>query len=303
MTRPAPGHQSHWQIAPGRTLGLDSPRVIAILNLTPDSFSDGGLLPTTAAAVRRAQVAVDEGAAMLDIGGESTRPGAARVDPAEQIARTIPAIRAIRSAGGPLADIPISIDTTRATVARAALDAGADIINDVSGALEDPAMLALAAERGSGIILMHRERPPELDRYSTDYGSAPAPIAGDIVAHVRAALASMLERAALAGVDEQAIVLDPGLGFGKTVEQNLALIARTPALLTLGRPVLSGLSRKSFVGAASAPPGALLPPDERLPGTLALSVTHLRAGARLFRVHDVATHNQALRAAWSTPDT
>ncbi len=277
---------------------LSEPRLVAILNVTPDSFSDGGVLDSLDAVVRVAREAAEAGAAMLDIGGESTRPGASRVDAQEQIARTIPAIRAIRSAGSILGQIPISIDTTLESVARAAIDTGADAINDVSGGLEDPAILALAAERTAGLILMHRERPPDQDQYSTEYqhASAPVPAASDIVFRVRIALAAALARAARAGVSGQAIVLDPGLGFGKTVEQNLELIARTPDLLTLGRPILSGLSRKSFVGALSASDGQRLTPQERLPGTLALSIAHLRAGARLFRVHDVAAHAQALCA-------
>ncbi len=282
-------------------LDLQQPLVVAILNLTPDSFSDGGKLNTLDATTAAARDAVDAGAAILDIGGESTRPGASRVSAAEQIARVIPAIRAIRAAGGALATIPISIDTTLEPVARAALDAGADAINDVSGGLEDPAILALAAERSAGLILMHRERPPDQDHYSTAYGrpAGPEPVRGDIVAHVRAAFESMLERAESAGVDQRSIVLDPGLGFGKSVEQNIDLIRRTPELLELGRPILSGVSRKSFVGAISAPPGVTLTPGERLAGTLALSIEHLRAGARLFRVHDVAAHAQALRASWA----
>lgn len=318
-----------WHIGLGRTLAVDQPRVIAILNVTPDSFSDGGELPTTEAAVYAARRAAGAGASLLDIGGESTRPGAARVPAREQIARILPAITAIRAAGGHLAAIPISIDTTLEPVARAALDAGADIVNDVSGASEDPRVLHLVAERRAGIILMHRERPPELDLYSTQYarGTSHAPFDGDIVARVRDALARMLSRAIDAGIDPQAVILDPGLGFGKSVAENLELIRRTPELLELGRPVLSGISRKSFVAAVSAHasagrkdtprqpanegPGdgtgsdasghapAPLPPKSRLPGTLALSVEHLRAGARLFRVHDVAEHVMALNAAWA----
>lgn len=294
-----------WQIGPNRTLSLDQPRLIAILNLTPDSFSDGGRLATVDAALRAARQAIESGASMLDIGGESTRPGASRVDAPSQLARVLPVIKAIRAADPPLADIPISIDTTLEPVARAALDAGATVINDVSGATENPAILTLAAERGAGIILMHRERPPDADRYSTDYDPAAAPVTTDIVPHVSRALSAMLARALRAGIDKAAIVLDPGLGFGKTVAQNIELIVRTPELLSLGCPILSGLSRKSFVGAVSAPAGTTLPPDARLAGTLALSIEHLRTGARLFRVHDVAPHDQALRASWraASPDT
>lgn len=287
-----------WRIGPNRTLSLDQPRLIAILNITPDSFSDGGRLATVDAALRAAREAVESGASMLDIGGESTRPGASRVDAPSQIARVLPVIKAIRAAAAPLADIPISIDTTLEPVARAALDAGATVINDVSGGAENPSILNLAAERRAGIILMHRERPPDADRYSTDYDPTAAPVTTDIVPHVSRVLSAILACALRAGIDRSAIVLDPGLGFGKTVSQNIELITRTPDLLALGCPILSGLSRKSFVGAVSAPPGATLEPSSRLAGTLALSIEHLRQGARLFRVHDVAPHDQALRASW-----
>lgn len=293
-----------WHIGLGRTLAVDQPRVMAILNVTPDSFSDGGELATLEDVVAAARRALEAGAAVLDIGGESTRPGAARVSVEEQIARVVPAIRAIRGAGGvgagALATIPISVDTTRAEVARAAIDAGADIVNDVSGGTEDPEMLRLVAERRVGLVLMHRVFAPDRDRYSTAYAAGDAPIAGDVVEHVARGLRAMMERAVGAGVDVRAIVLDPGLGFGKTVEQNLELIRRTGELCEIGRPVLSGISRKSFVGKVSGGggSGAALSPKERLPGTLALSVEHLRAGARLFRVHDVAEHVRVLGVVW-----
>lgn len=276
---------------------------MAILNVTPDSFSDGGKLGSIDAIVRAATEAIDAGASVLDVGGESTRPGATRVDADEQIARVVPAIRAIRDAliarGGAPASVPISIDTTLAPVARAALDAGASIINDVSGGLEDPSILTLAAERRAGLILMHRERAPDQDRYSTDYVTSGAPIRGDVVTHVERALRALLESAIRAGVDERAIILDPGLGFGKTVEQNLELIRATERLLAIGCPLLSALSRKSFVGALSAGPGQTIAPESRLGGTIALTLEHLRRGVRLFRVHDVRPVAEAIRAAWA----
>lgn len=284
-----------WPLSSGLAISLTHPRLIAILNLTPDSFYDGGRLHTPADAVRAAHHAALAGADALDIGGESTRPGASRVSAQEQIARVVPAIKAIRAEGGILGTIPISIDTTLAEVARAALDAGAQIINDVSGATEDPAILSLAASSGAGLILMHRALAPDQDRYSTSYAPSEAPIQGDAVEHVRLALQALMQRAVEAGVDPERIILDPGLGFGKTVEQNAMLIRRTPELLTLGRPILSALSRKSFVGAFAAEPP--LPLDQRLPATLACSIAHFHAGARLFRVHDVAAHTQALRVA------
>lgn len=310
-------HSTHtWQISRTRAVLLDRPRVFAILNTTPDSFADAGRLPTPAHAADAARRAADEGADGLDIGAESTRPGARRVPADEQQRRLIPAISAIRAAG---IDLPITADTTLAQVARDALDAGADAINDVSAGTEDHAILALAAERGAGLILMHRLRPPDQDAYSDRYAHAPeyptnptdptdptcpAQPAG-VVGAVASFLYSRANAARAAGVPAGAIVIDPGLGFGKTVGQNLDLIHAAAAQRALGYPVLSALSRKSFVGRIGL--GRDSTPDERLPATLALSVLHLRAGASVFRVHDTAPHRQALDAAWAltaraTPD-
>jgi dihydropteroate synthase len=283
----------HWKLGSDKALLLDRPRILAILNLTPDSFSDGGRYPGIAAAVEAAAKAVEAGADMLDIGGESTRPGAARVAAEVQIERTIPVIEAIRAAGGPLAQVPISIDTTLSRVAQNALDAGANAINDVSAGLEDPDVFPLAAARGSGLILMHRLSPPERDSYSDRYTQPPA--YGEVVGEVGAFLGARAQVAIDAGVAPEAIVVDPGLGFGKTVEQNLELVRRTGELCRLGFPVVSAASRKSFVAAASGVQGQ--PISERLSGSLALSVMHLFMGAIIFRVHDVAAQAQALRAA------
>ncbi|MEM9559467.1 MAG: dihydropteroate synthase [Planctomycetota bacterium] len=266
---------------------------MAILNVTPDSFADGGRLPTPEHALAAAQTALRHGADLLDIGGESTRPGADRIDADEQIARVVPAICAIRRAG---IEAPISIDTTRAAVARAALDAGADAINDVAAGTEDASMLGLAAERACGLILMHRAAPPQRDRYSDAYSAEPAYPAG-VVEAVRTFLRARLDAALAAGVRADALLLDPGLGFGKSVKQNLELIRATGELLTLGRPVLSALSRKSFVGRVSL--GRDSEPAERLGGTLSLSALHLASGARVFRVHDPGAAGQAIRAAWA----
>ncbi|MEX2218535.1 MAG: dihydropteroate synthase [Phycisphaerales bacterium] len=272
---------------------LDRPRLVAILNLTPDSFYDGGRLGTVEEAVRAAERAVADGADVLDLGGESTRPGAQRVGPEEQVRRIVPVIGAIRARGGAAGDIPISVDTTLAPVARAALDAGADAINDVSAGAEDAGMFGLAAQRSAGLILMHRLRPPERDSYSDRYAEPPR--YGDVAAEVSAFLRERCAAAGARGVAPGSIVIDPGLGFGKTVEQNLELIRRTGELAALGYPVLSGLSRKSFTGRAAGL--AESTPAERLGATLALSVAHLIAGARLFRVHDVAEHRRAVSAA------
>ncbi|MEM8757782.1 MAG: dihydropteroate synthase [Planctomycetota bacterium] len=277
-----------WRIGGGHEIDLATPRVMAIVNVTPDSFSDGGELPTTDAVLKYADRAIEGGAELFDVGGESTRPGAARVPAEEQIRRVAPAVEAIaRRWPG----TPISIDTTRAEVAAAAAHAGATIVNDVSGGTEDPAMLATIVDLGVGCVLMHRERPPDRDRFSDRYSDPP--IVGDAVEHVRSGLASLLAAAESAGIDAERVVLDPGLGFGKTVEQNLALIRRTKELLTLGRPILSGASRKSFVGRAGL--GRDSNPRERLGASIAATVLHARAGARLFRTHDPAAHAQALR--------
>lgn len=267
--------------------------MFTILNLTPDSFADGGRLPTPDHARDAAQRASDEGANGLDLGAESTRPGADRIGADEQIHRLIPAIEAIRNAG---IDLPITADTTLAVVARAALDAGADAINDVSAGMEDDAMLALAAERSCGIVLMHRLAPPKSDSYSDQYQAKPA-YSGGVVQSVRRFLEDRLVAAQRAGVAEHGVLLDPGLGFGKSVAQNLQLIDATGDLLGLGRPVMSALSRKSFVGRVGL--GRDSTPNERLPATLAFSTLHLRAGAKVFRVHDTAPHRQALDAAWA----
>lgn len=281
-----------WRLAHGRAIGLDRPRIIAILNATPDSFFDGGRLTDAAAARDAAVRAAGEGADALDLGGESTRPGASRVPADEQLRRILPALRAIR---GALPSMPISIDTTLVPVAAGAIEAGADAINDVSAGTEDPGMFALAARAGAGLVLMHRLRPPGEDSYSDRYASPPSYM--DVVASVRSFLADRAAVAAREGVPKEGIVLDPGLGFGKSVEQNLELVRRTGELTVLGFPVLSAASRKSFVGRAGMP-GRETGPEDRLAATLGISVAHLAAGARLFRVHDVRAHAEALRAAW-----
>ncbi len=282
-----------WRLGEGLSLPLDVARVMGILNVTPDSFSDGGEHAGVAGALRAAERMVGEGADIIDVGGESTRPGAARVDAAEQIRRVVPVVRSIRERIGE--SVCISVDTTLSEVASAAIDAGADAINDVAAGMEDERMLPLAAARGVGIVLMHRMRPPGTDVFSHRYEKAPE-FEGGVVEHVKSFLAERADAAIRAGVDPHAIVLDPGLGFGKSVAQNLELIERTAEIAALGFPVLSGLSRKSFT-AAYAGMNMEAPARERLQPTLELSVKHLRAGARIFRVHDVREHVQALRNA------
>lgn len=279
---------TRWRLAHGASLDLTRPRIVAILNITPDSFADGGRLASPELALAHARRCVEEGADVLDIGGESTRPGAARVGAEEQIARVLPVVDLLRRA---LPEVPLAVDTTRSAVARRAIQAGAHIINDVSAGEEDGDMLALAAKTGAGLVLMHRLRPPGEDMYSDRYAAEPG--YGDVVAEVRAYLERRLLAAGSAGVREGAVVLDPGLGFGKSVEQNLELIRRTGELCSLGPAVMSAASRKSFVGRAGL--GRDSDPSERLGGSLAVTVLHAQAGAGLFRVHDPGPHAQALR--------
>lgn len=289
-----PMAQAVWRLSPRHALSLDRPRVLGIVNVTPDSFSDGGEHASVEAALRGAERMLDEGADGLDVGAESTRPGAVRVSAAEQIARAAPVVSALRRSLGD--GFAITIDTTLCEAASAALDAGADAVNDVSAGVEDAGMLGLCAARKCGIVLMHRLRPPGADVFSHQYAQAPE-YAGNVVDAVRGFLAERAEAAVRAGVARDGIVLDPGLGFGKSVEQNLELIARTGEIAGLGYPVMSGISRKSFTAAAAGMDPAKTPPRERGHATVGLSVMHWIRGARIFRVHDVREHVEALRAA------
>lgn len=270
---------------------------MGILNVTPDSFSDGGAYATPRGAADAALRMIAEGASAIDVGGESTRPGSQPVEPREQIARVVPVIEQIRRSDDRTI---LSVDTTSAEVAEAALDAGADAINDVSAGADDPRMLPLASARGAGLILMHRLVAPARDRFSHQHAVPPSyDHPQGVVGVVREHLADRLAAAIRAGVASDRIVIDPGLGFGKSVEQNLELIRATPELLALGAPVLSACSRKSFVGKLLVGPGDdPPPPSQRLNATLALSVLHLNLGTMIFRVHDVRPHAEALMAAW-----
>ena len=276
-----------WHVGPGRTLRLDRPRFIGVLNVTPDSFSDGGANATVTAAVDHAASMVAQGACMIDVGGESTRPGARRVEAAEQIDRTARVIEALRRHS----DTLISIDTTSAAVAEAALDAGADVINDVSAGTEDEGIFELASRRGCGLVLMHRRVPPDQDLYSDQYAEQPA--YADVVVAVGDWLARRCGVAEGRGVDPASIVIDPGLGFGKSVEQNFELIRRVDELVATGRPVLGASSRKSFIGAVTG----VTEPARRDAASATVSVLQWMAGVRLFRVHDVAAHRQAIAVA------
>lgn len=270
-----------WRLR-GLTLDLsERPLVMGILNVTPDSFSDGGRFRDAGPALARARALVADGADLLDVGGESTRPGAPEVSVDEELARVLPVVRAIRAE---LA-VPVSVDTRKAAVAREVLAAGADAVNDVS-ALGDPEMAAAVAEGEAGLVLMHMRGTPETMQSLTDYG--------DVAAEVAAELEGPVARAVAAGVAPERIVVDPGVGFAKTAAQNLALIAGLGALVRrLGRPVLLGPSRKSFIGHLLG--GA--PAEARDAGTVGACVAGLARGARIFRVHEVRAAREALLVA------
>lgn len=269
---------------------LDRPRVMGIVNVTPDSFSDGGRYEG-AAGVAHGLGLVAEGADALDVGGESTRPGAAGVDAEVQIARVVPVIEGLRGAGcGAL----ISVDTTRSSVASAALAAGADAVNDVSGGTDDPEMLGVIAACGAGVVLMHRRARPSAEVYSTQYADAPA-YEGGVVEEVRRVLGDRVSAAASGGIARESIVIDPGLGFGKTPAQNYALARAAGEFAGLGCPVLGGASRKSFVGHAAG----IEEPDARDAASVGVAVVMLMHGVRVFRVHAVGMHREALSAAWA----
>ena len=249
--------------------------VMGILNVTPDSFSGDGLLAAPdpiARSVEQALRMIAEGADLLDVGGESTRPGHEAVALAEEAARVVPVIAAVRAASP---DIPISIDTSKPDVARAAVDAGADIVNDVWGIAADPALLRIVAERRVPIVLMHN-RPTA--RYT------------NLMAEIVADLEGAIERALAAGIAWERLIVDPGFGFGKTPAHNLALLRDLAALRILARPILLGASRKSTLGRVLD-----LPPDERLEATLATTSLGIAAGADIVRVHDVRENVRAAR--------
>ncbi len=268
-----------WAIR-GRSISLERPLVMGILNATPDSFSDGGLYDAPERALARAERMVAEGADLLDLGGESTRPGAAAVSPREEAARILPTLRLLKAR----TTVPVSVDTRRAEVARAALAEGAEIVNDVS-ALADPAMGGVVAEAEAGVVLMHMRGTPATMQRDPRYA--------DVAGEVADELAAALERARAAGIADGRVVLDPGIGFAKTAEHNLELLARLGELARLGRPLLLGPSRKSFLGKILGG----IPAEERDAGTAAACVVGLLHGARVFRVHDVRMTRQALDVA------
>ncbi|HEX7123687.1 MAG TPA: dihydropteroate synthase [Gemmatimonadaceae bacterium] len=261
--------------------------VLGIVNVTPDSFSDGGQHATTEAALAWAERLLEEGADVLDVGGESTRPGATRIAVEEELARVLPVVQGLR-ARAPHAIL--SVDTTRSVVARAALAEGAHIINDVSGLRLDAELAAVVAGAGAGLILMHsRGDVSEMASYDTAiYGADP-------VAEVVDELLEAVARARAAGVPDEAMVIDPGIGFSKRTEHSLAVLHQLPRLVRQGFPVMVGASRKRVIGAVTGEAD----PARRDAGSVGAHVAALALGARLFRVHDVRAHRQALDAAWA----
>ncbi|MEL6452518.1 MAG: dihydropteroate synthase [Pseudomonadota bacterium] len=270
---------------------VEPPQIMGILNTTPDSFSDGAAHNELEDAVAYGHALVSQGAHILDIGGESTRPGAQPVPEAEEIARTAPVIRALRAAG---VTVPISIDTRKAAVAKAALDAGASYVNDVSGFTFDPDLAPLCAARGVPVCVMHAQGDPQTMQVNPKYGN----VLLDVYDH----LAARIDALVAAGIDRTRITADPGIGFGKTQAHNLALLSRISLFRNLGVPILLGASRKRFIGTIGNAPDA----TARAPGSVAVALAAIAQGVQVIRAHDVADHAQAIalwRAAVAHPET
>ena len=262
------------------TLGK-GPLIMGVLNVTPDSFSDGSDFLDTDAACAHARRMAEEGASLIDIGGESTRPGAKPVDVSTELERVVPVIR--KTAGA--TSVPLSIDTQKSEVAEAALEAGASIVNDVSALQQDPQMAEVIRHTGAGCILMHMRGTPETMQKNVEYQ--------DVVGEIKTYLSEALQNALDGGIERERIMLDPGIGFGKSVEHNLRLMWEIPAFRALARPVLIGPSRKSFIGKLSG----VDDPQERVPGTSAAVTVCVLRGADVVRVHDVKELKQAVDVA------
>jgi dihydropteroate synthase len=254
-------------------------RVMGVVNVTPDSFSDGGEFLDPERAIAHGRELAGEGADILDVGGESTRPGAGAVGAEEELGRVAPVVEELGKS-----EVPVSIDTSKLSVAEGALDAGAGIVNDVTALRADPELAALCAERGCEVVLMHMLGEPRTMQEDPTYD--------DVVDDVKAFLAERIEFATAEGIEEERIWVDPGIGFGKTAEHNLELLRRLGELAELGRPIVVGTSRKSFIGKLT---GA--PVDRRLGGTIASSVVALASGAEVLRVHDVGPVREAVTVA------
>jgi dihydropteroate synthase len=271
-------HTTHWRVG-GNVIDLTARALLmGVLNVTPDSFSDGGEFFATEAAVKHGFEMVQGGAAIIDVGGESTRPGAKPVSPDEEMERVLPVIKQL----APAIPAHISIDTSKTEVARAAIEAGAAIINDVTGGRGDPGMFALAAEKGVALIIMHMQGTPETMQLNPAYR--------DVVSEVADFFRQQFAEAVRSGVDPMCLAFDPGIGFGKTIAHNLELLGNLPRLQVENRPTVVGVSRKSFLGKVSG-----LPAD-RASATVALTALLRARGAHVLRVHDVLPNANALRA-------
>jgi dihydropteroate synthase len=271
----------HWQCGSVRLNGGPLPLIMGVLNTTPDSFSDGGRFLSVDAALIRAREMIAQGADIIDVGGESTRPGAEPVDATSEMRRVLPVIEALASGSRAV----ISVDTTKASVAREAVRLGACIINDVSAMTADPAMAATVRDTGAGVVLMHMRGNPRTMQDNPQYA--------DVTGEVARWLAARIAAAAAAGIAPEAVAVDPGIGFGKTVTHNAELISGLARIADLGRPVLAGMSRKRFIGALAGVPDA----GGRLAGSLAALACAVLQGATILRVHDVAESVQAARVA------
>lgn len=271
----------HWRLGTTKWETGACPRLMGIVNVTPDSFSDGGEYLDVDAAVEHALQLVEDGADILDIGGESTRPGADPVPADEELKRVIPVIERLSGR----VPAPISIDTSKAAVARAALDAGAAVVNDISGLTFDPRMIDTCAASDCGVICMHIQGDPRTMQLDPHYD--------DVVREVREHLAQRLDDLERRGISRERVVIDPGIGFGKTAEHNLALLSDIAALRSLGRPVLIGHSRKRFLKKLLG-----RPIDERLSGTIGVAIAAASQSADILRVHDIAAVRDAL-TAWN----
>ena len=280
----------NFELPDGRSCRFSRPAIMGILNVTPDSFSDGGRYLDPSVAVDHAVSMLDDGADIIDVGGESTRPGAQRVSVDEQAHRVVPVIEALCQR---VPDVIVSVDTTQSLVARAAIDAGAVIINDVSASCDDPEMFGLAAQRGVLLILMHMRGTP---RDMQD-----APRYSDVAGEVKSFLVERAQGAIDAGVKRGQIVIDPGIGFGKTVEHNLRLMSHLDRLVATGFPVLLGASRKRVLRHICQGQGGrgVPKPSDLTAATCATTVLGVASGVNLFRVHDVRANRRAADTAWS----
>jgi dihydropteroate synthase len=276
-----------WRLAT-RALQLNRPLIMGIVNVTPDSFSDGGKFFSPSAAAAHGRMLISQGADMLDVGGESTRPqGATAVSVDEELQRVLPVLDALRESDP---DVPVSVDTVKSAVARESLAHGAEVINDVSGFRLDPAMAEVCAQANAGVILMHSRGTVE-----TMATYAQAGYGDDVVGEIIAELGARVEWARAAGVARERIAIDPGVGFAKRSEHSLAVLRELPRFAELGLPVAVGVSRKRFIGEKSGAKAL----EERIDGTIAANVLALAGGARIFRVHDVDHARRALDMAWS----